>query len=172
MKKWLTVALVIVITHLAAFTGLADAKKHLPTNGGCDLTISKFVEGPQPISGQPAAFAIAITNVGSGNCVLPLNTVVVTDTLPSGTTLIGTQAQPGWSCPNNPPVTCKNLPLTLGASQSSTVVLIRVNVSVPFSNYPKVPMKNCASITVSNPPDSNLANNTFCLAFYVTQPQP
>ncbi len=119
-----------------------------PTETRCDLKIEKKVQPSPLVSGQPATATITVTNVGNGPCPGP---TTVTETVPSGLTLVSAGGS-GWVCIG--PVCTYPLPIPANGSVS---VNYNFNVTAP----PGTAIQNCA--TVSNPNDSNPANNRSCV---------
>jgi uncharacterized repeat protein (TIGR01451 family) len=123
--------------------------------GKCDLAIKKTVDPNPPVAGQPFAFAVTVTNVGTGPCP---PTTTVTDNLPIGfmvTSFIPNTAA-GWVCPSGPPsIVCNNTTLTLQPGQSSMVFAVVGTMS------PGVSIENCAEL--KNPNDTNPNNNKDCI---------
>jgi uncharacterized repeat protein (TIGR01451 family) len=119
-----------------------------PAETRCDLKIEKKVQPSPLVSGQPATATITVTNVGNGPCPGP---TTVTETVPSGLTLVSAGG-PGWVCIG--PVCTYPLPIPANGSVS---VNYNFNVTAP----PGTAIQNCA--TVSNPNDTNPANNQSCV---------
>jgi len=117
-----------------------------------DLTVSKSASADQVVAGEELTYTIRVTNSG------PLNAtgVRVTDTLPSGMTLISASPSQG---------SCTGLTCNLGtpnAGRTATITLrVRVNSSTPDG-----PLTNTVSVGTPVPDDP--ANNT---ASIVTQIQ-
>jgi uncharacterized repeat protein (TIGR01451 family) len=121
----------------------------------CDLAIKKTVDPNPPVAGQPFAFTVTVTNVGTGPCP---PTTTVTDNLPSGfnVTLFNPNTGAGWVCTNPPNITCTNATLTLQPGQSSMVFAV-----VGILGIPPPPIENCAEL--KNPNDTNPNNNKDCI---------
>lgn len=165
MKKWLTLAL--VIAHLAAFTGLADAQQPRlkqpsrplpkPTNYQCNLEIKKGVNHPAQVegqfqaplvSGQGAIVTIKVFISGTGCLSGSFPGTVVRDNQPTGLTFTAPPVvnQPGWQCGLELPVhnaTCA----TQNPLQAGYSVTFQINATV--TALPGSSVTNCA--TVSNP---------------------
>jgi uncharacterized repeat protein (TIGR01451 family) len=130
-----------------------------PPAGTCDVEIRKTGDPPQPSSGQQVFFNIALKNVGTGPC--GLNTVVQ-DPRPQGLTFTAAPVanQSGWACSlsggNASCVTAGTLPpgYTARFTFPATVTAPPGSTSI-----------NCA--TVSNPADTNPANNQSCVTIQV-----
>jgi len=182
MKKWLTLAL--VIAHLAAFTGLADAQQPglkqpsrpppKPTDKPkCDLYIKKGVNPKPSVSGQPqaplvsgqaATVTIHVFNIRTGCFPGAFPGTVVRDNQPTGLTFTAPPVvnQPGWQCGLEVPVhnaTCA----TQNTLQAGYSVTFQINATVTAP--PGSSVTNCA--TVSNPDDIDPANNQACVTIPV-----
>lgn len=100
--------------------------------------------------GQNSTYNITVTNNGPS----PANSVVLTDTLASGLTLVSVTPSALTSCSGTGPITC-TLPTPLASRATATVAVV-VNASAA-GFYP-----NTASVTDSGtPPDPNTGNNTY-----------
>jgi uncharacterized repeat protein (TIGR01451 family) len=125
----------------------------------CDLAMRKSVSPNPATSGQPVTIALTVTNVGTGPCSLD---TVVQDPRPAGLTFTAAPVanQPGWYCSlpggNASCVTAGTMPPGYTATFTSTAT-----VTAP----PGGTSTNCA--TVSNPADSNPANNQSCAPIQV-----
>ena len=122
-----------------------------------DLAISKDLTTPQMIAGDPATYAIAVTNLGPSVSAGPFS---VTDTLPSTTTFISA-AGPGWACD---PIAAGAVGATLTCTQAasldvgaSTMQLV-VTVGIPSSQTAAV--VNTATISATTTADPNPDNDT------------
>jgi len=110
-----------------------------------DITITKTVDNPAPFIDQNVTFTITVQNSGSGQ----FQNIVVSENLPSGYGFVSASATAGtysnvggnWSIP------------VLNANQTATLTVV-VKV-LGAGNY-----LNIASITTSNPEDSNVSNNS------------
>jgi uncharacterized repeat protein (TIGR01451 family) len=133
-----------------------------PTAGsGCDLAIRKSAQPTPLISGQPATFTIAITNLGDAPCE---GITTVTDALPPGLQVVSV-AQGGslWNCS----VSGANPPATVSCTWDASIqpvppgplppITVTVNVTAPAGSK----LTNCA--TVQNPHDTNPANDRSCV---------
>jgi len=121
--------------------------------GKPDLAIAKKPEGPLQ-AGQPGAYMVMVTNVGSGPASGP---IVVTDTLGAGLTFVSATGA-GWTCSNSgQTVTCSN-PGPLPANSSLPAILITVNVAKDAEK-----VENCASVMMEGQQDANSANNRTCI---------
>jgi uncharacterized repeat protein (TIGR01451 family) len=120
----------------------------------CDLAIKKTVDPNPPVAGQPFAFTVTVTNVGTGPCP---PTTTVTDNLPSGfnVTLFNPNTGAGWVCTSPPGIVCNNPTLTLQPGQSSMVFAVVGTMS------PGISIENCAEL--KNPNDTNPNNNKDCI---------
>jgi len=171
MKKWLTLAL--VIAHLAAFTGLADAQQPRlkqpsrpppkPTDKPkCDLEIKKVVNPSPLVSGQPATVTIQVVNLRTLCFPGAFPGTAVRDNQPTGLTFTAVVNQPGWQCGLELPVhnaTCA----TQNTLQQGYLATFQINAMV--TALPGSSVTNCA--TVSNPEDIDPANNQACVTIPV-----
>jgi uncharacterized repeat protein (TIGR01451 family) len=111
-----------------------------------DVSITK--SGPTTVRpGTPIAYTITVTNGG----LQTANNVVVTDTIPAGTTFISATPSQG-TCSGTSTVTCNVGSLFLG--NTATITLIVQAPAAPTS------ITNIATVTNTPEPDPNLANNT------------
>lgn len=123
--------------------------------GKCELAIKKTIDPNPPISGQPFAFVVKVTNVGNAPCP---PTTTVTDNLPIGfmVTSFYPNTAGGWTCPPGPAnIVCNNPTLTLQPSQSSTVFVVVGTFTLGAG------IENCAEL--QNPNDTNPNNNKDCV---------
>jgi uncharacterized repeat protein (TIGR01451 family) len=135
--------------------------------GKCDLKITKTVQ-PNPVpSGQQVTITLTVQNVGTAPCQPgPFPGTIVRDNKPTGIgsfTLTPATAPPGWQCSLEVPsgnLTCAT-PNTLPVGYSATFTFTGTVTAPPGSN-----IQNCA--TVSNPNDTNPANNQSCVTITVT----
>ncbi|MBI4518097.1 MAG: hypothetical protein HY699_20020 [Deltaproteobacteria bacterium] len=133
---------------------------------GCDLTLAKTIDPDPPVAGQPFAFVVAVTNVGSAPCP---PTTTVTDTLPSGFEVSPSSFSPnsaaGWVCTAPPGITCTNSSLTLPPPESIVVFSV---VGTAAEDVTRI--QNCAA--VANADDTNSANNRACVTADIPTPTP
>jgi uncharacterized repeat protein (TIGR01451 family) len=150
-----TLALVIGMVVLAAYTKSAYAQTATPTNTPLpapDLVIQKAHTGAPPdnrfIVGTNGTYTLTVTNQGNA----PANTITVTDPLPTGLGFISGNGA-GWLCSNvGQNVTCTNAgPINPGASSTITLT-----VSVSGSAVPSV--TNTAHVSTTTA-ESNTTNN-------------
>ncbi len=126
-------------------------------NTQADLEMAKSLTSPQMIAGDPATYAIAVTNLGPSVSAGPFT---ITDTLPATSTFVSA-AGADWECDPTPPgtvgatLTCTYSPnLAVGSVTAQLVV----TVGIPSSQT--APVVNTATITSTTTPDPNPANNT------------
>lgn len=127
--------------------------------GRCDLTVDKKMDPSPPVAGQPVAFVVTVTNVGTAAC--PPTTTVL-DNLPSGfiVTAWNPNTVAGWNCTQPAAISCTNPTLTLQPNASSLVFTVGGMI------HSGVAMENCAE--VQNPNDDNPTNNHDCVTFAPT----
>ena len=110
---------------------------------GADLSIIKS-DSPDPVTaGGALTYTITVTNNGPSTA----SNVVVTDTIPGGTTFVSATASQG-SCSGTGTVTCSLGSLTNGASVTVTIV-VTPNTAGTISN------KASVSSSTSDPSSSN-----------------
>jgi large repetitive protein len=122
-----------------------------------DLAIAKRLTSPAVVAGQPATYAVAVSNLGPSDSAGPFS---VTDTLPEGTTFVSAGGT-GWECEPVAPGTvgatlvCTHPEsLTVGEVTSDLVV----TVGIPASQSADV--INTVHISSTTTPDPNPANDT------------
>jgi uncharacterized repeat protein (TIGR01451 family) len=112
-----------------------------------DLSITK-TPAPGPYgTGQPLTYTIVVTNGGPNTAL----SVVVTDTLPAGTTL--QSSTPAGACTGTTVVTCNAGTLVNGATATFTLTILLPTTAGPITNTAVV----SAAATI---PDPNPGNNT------------
>jgi len=112
-----------------------------------DMTISKSGLGAA-YAGSNFSYAIDVENNGPSDA----QNVVVTDTVPTGTTFVSVASSGGLNCSGSGPVTCTNASFVAGAIASITLT-----IHIPSSMTGSI--TNTASVT-STTSDPNPANNT------------
>jgi uncharacterized repeat protein (TIGR01451 family) len=128
---------------------------------GVNLSISK-TDMPDPVNAAaPLTYTLVVTNIGPSDAP----SVLVTDTLPSGSTFVSASGS-GWSCSQSGGVvTCSRATLNIGAVSTLTVRLnapasggIVTNTAVIGSaGYDFQPSDNAAAITTAVIAFSNLS---------------
>jgi uncharacterized repeat protein (TIGR01451 family) len=109
-----------------------------------DLSITK--SGPASVNaGDPIVYSLSVSNGGPNTA----STVVVSDALPNGTTLVSAGGS-GWACSGTTTVTCTRATLAVGAAPG---IVVSVTAASPGT------LVNSASVT-SATPDPASANNT------------
>ncbi|WP_198284585.1 beta-propeller fold lactonase family protein [Beggiatoa alba] len=130
------------------------------TTPAADLGVS-LTASPSPILvGNNLTYTATVTNAGPSTA----NTVTITQTLPTGTTIVGTPSITNGQCSvSGSTVTCTVSSLSSSVSQNSVVLttVVKTNNSGTLSST--------LNATVATPSDSNSANNTTTLATTVTQ---
>ena len=126
-------------------------------NTQADLEMAKSLTSPQMIAGDPATYAIAVTNLGPSVSAGPFT---ITDTLPATSTFVSA-AGTNWECDPIPTgtvgatLTCTYIPdLAVGSVTEQLVA----TVGIPSSQIN--PVVNTATISSTTTPDPNPANNT------------
>jgi uncharacterized repeat protein (TIGR01451 family) len=115
------------------------------TTAIADLSITKTAGPPPYTTGKPVTYTIVVSNAGPGAAT----NVVVTDTIPVGTTFNSATPTQG-SCSGTSTVTCNLGTLANGASAT-------ISLTITLSANPG-PVSNTASVT-SNNPDPNPVNS-------------
>jgi uncharacterized repeat protein (TIGR01451 family) len=130
----------------ASFAAVGDVSIGAPV-AQADLSITK-TDAPDPVDGGDAlTYTLTVTNAGPD----PASNVVVTDTLPPGTTVVTIGSTQGsCSSPSEMPMTCTLGGLAAGASATVTIV-----VTSPVSGT----LTNTGNVT-SDTPDPDAGNNS------------
>ncbi len=132
------------VSYSDSCSGSNTANFNVTISSCSDLTITKTVNNPTPNIGDNVLFTITVNNTGSG----AFQNLVVNDLLPSGYAFVSASASIGDYTSQNGNWNI----LSLAANQSATLnITVRV---LPNGNY-----LNTASITQSNPSDSDPGNN-------------
>ncbi len=126
------------------------ATASLTVSQGPDLTIAKAHTGGFAQGAQGLTYTLTVTNSGGSTTS---GTVTVTDTIPSGLTLVSMAGQ-GWTCgsPNAANVCTRSDGLNGGASYPAIIVTVNVDAGAPPS------VTNQA--TVSGGSETNTSNNS------------
>lgn len=120
-----------------------------PVNAAADLAITKTLNTSPLVAGEPATFAITVTNNGPQTAT----GVSVSDAVPSGFTV--TQVTPAQgSCTTGASISCAIGSLAVGATTTITVT-----GTVSASMSPGAALTNTASVS-GTLTDPNLSNNT------------
>lgn len=114
-----------------------------------DLEIIKQLSG-EPVAGQNATYTLSVVNHGPS---VARADIVVTDTLPAGTTFVSADG-PGWNCSEAGVVTCV-LPEDLAVGEVAPQ--IELVLSVPSSQTED--LENTAEVESTTTPDPDPANN-------------
>jgi uncharacterized repeat protein (TIGR01451 family) len=134
-----------------------------------DLAISKQRSPSGTIdAGTNVTYTIQFTNNGPA----PASNVTVSDTLPSGVTMVSQSNPAGWTCNTIPAggtgtITCTKASMANGESATLTVV---VAVSCNVANGSSI--NNTATIAsgAGSPPDNDTSNNSSSASFTVNNP--
>lgn len=114
--------------------------------GTTDMSITKTANGTQFLGGSNVTYTIAVTNNGPTTAA----NVVVTDTIPAGTSVVSATSTQG-SCVGTAPVVCTIGSMNIGAQATITLVVKLPSTQGTFTNT--------AVVTAANT-ESNPANNT------------
>jgi uncharacterized repeat protein (TIGR01451 family) len=132
----------------------ASAFAGAPNLNGCygpaDLSLAK-VDTPDPVlQGQNLTYHLAVTNNGTASGPSTTSGVKVTDTLPSGVTLVSATPSTG-SCSGTTTIVC-----TLGVLAGGAIATVDVVVVAPTTSGT---LTNTASVAATSS-DPNTTNNT------------
>lgn len=140
---------------------VASTSTTVSANGLADLVITK-TDSPDPVvSGNNLTYTIGVDNAGPDTAA----NVVVTDTLPPGTTFVSCAPSVG-TCTGPPAGSTGTVTANLGnvaPADPAAVITLVVNVNASAGSS----VSNTASVT-SQTADSNLANNSATAATSVT----
>jgi len=126
--------------------GTGDSATAFLTVSSADLAITKTTSSPPPYAtGLPITYALTVHNAGPSTAT----DVVVTDTIPAGTTFVSAVASQG-GCAGAPTMTC-----SLGAMLSGDLATITLVVTLPDTLGP---LSNTAAVS-SSITDTNQGNN-------------
>ena len=131
-------------------TGVSNETALTVVADDADLSIAKSVSPSALIAGQTAAYTLRVSNAGPGSA----DAVAVTDTIPTGLTLISATGS-GWSCVETTPTVRCALP-SLAAGASATPITVTVSVGQSASGSV---VTNTATVT-SQTPDPDPSGNT------------
>jgi uncharacterized repeat protein (TIGR01451 family) len=148
-----------------AVTGRSNLVSLNVVANDADLSITKTAINqvpaatqPTTIAGRSAVYEVTVANAGPGSA----QSVVVEDTLPTGTTLVSATGV-GWSCTGSgAPLRCTRDGLAAGA----TAPTISVTVAVPPTAATGTSLRNVAQVT-SATTDPDPTNNSSDATFLV-----
>lgn len=130
----------VLLIPLALVSGVAYAQN-------ADLVLAQHIVSPDPV---PAGGIATITMNVQNNGANAASNVVLTDTIPAGSTFVSMAASGGGSCTTAPPYECAWGSIPYPGSRTVTL-----RVRLPSATV----WTNSASIDASTP-DSNAANNS------------
>ncbi len=117
-----------------------------------NVSVVKTVVTPVPpaavLAGQNVTYTLHVTNDGPSTA----DTMVVTDALPAGTSLVSATGT-GWTCSTGPTVLCTRATLAVGSTDITLV--LRVDSTTPHGAR----VTNTATVATATPGD-NPADNT------------
>lgn len=124
-----------------------------------DVSVNKTDNLTGPVTaGETISYTILVNNPGT----ITVDGLVLTDTIPTGTTLVSLQVPAAWTRTDTVPVggtgqirATRNSGLAAGGSESFTLV-VRVNATAANGSS----ISNTAQITTTTPGDVNPANNS------------
>ena len=111
------------------------------------LTVSKTHTGNFTKGQQGAAYTVTVSNVGAQNPTL--GTVILTDTIPAGLTLVS-MAGTGWACTQNVCTRSDALPVTGSYPVVTVTVNVASNAGASVTNTVKVTGGTSATATASD----------------------
>ncbi|MCH8322975.1 MAG: hypothetical protein IIB64_07860, partial [Proteobacteria bacterium] len=132
----------------------------IPSGSGYDVAIDKVSDGSNWPAGGTAYFVLRPTNIGT-TITPPGTTVVVTDPVPAGFTIVNVDGGPYWNClfstgtPANLSCTYSGPPV--GPGQPFPPIQLFVNVPERPGEY-----RNCAGVELTGAMDTDLSNNNSC----------
>ncbi|HEU4414201.1 MAG TPA: MBG domain-containing protein [Candidatus Angelobacter sp.] len=124
-----------------------------------DLSVTVSASSPNVVAGQNVTYTISVTNNGADPAAAS-----VTDSLPSGFTLVSCSATGNGSCIGTTPAASFYL-LQSGETQTMTIVA-QTSLSIPNGTV----TTNTVSISNSSAVDANAANNSASASVTVAQP--
>jgi len=135
-----------------------------PSEGDCDLGITKHYDGDVIVAGTTATFEIEVCNEGDGPCT---DSVTVVDGLPSGVSFdSGTGT--GWSCTESGGVVSCSHDNSGGLAPGECLPILELTVDVGSMDETGDQIRNCASIEGS---DADTSNNRDCVSVPVQPPK-
>lgn len=134
-----------------AVTGVSNETSLTVVADDADLSIVKSVSPTALVAGQTATYTLRVANAGPGSA----ESVVATDSIPTGLTLISATGN-GWSCAETAPTVRCNLPsLAAGASAAPITITVAVDEEASASGS----VRNTATVS-SDTVDPDPSNNT------------
>ncbi len=134
-----------------AVTGVSNETSLTVIDDDADLSIVKTVSPTTLIAGQSAAYTLRVDNAGPGSA----ESVVVTDSIPAGLTLVSATGL-GWSCVETAPtVRCTRPDLPAGATAPPITVAVTIDEEASDSGA----ITNTATVS-SETPDPDPSGNT------------
>ena len=128
-----------------------------PSEGDCDLAISKRYDGDVITAGTTATFEIEVCNEGDGPCTDP---VTVVDGLPAGVAF-DSGSGTGWSCTASGSVVTCSHDNTGGLAPGDCLPILELTVQVGSMEETGDRLRNCASVEGS---DADTSNNRDCVS--------
>lgn len=134
-----------------AVTGISNPTSLTVVADDADLSIAKSVSPAALIAGQSGTYTLRVDNAGPGSA----ESVVVTDSIPTGLTLVSASGT-DWSCVETAPTVRCTLP-SLAARATAAPITITVTVDEEASDSGSV--TNTATVA-SDTPDPDPSGNT------------
>ncbi len=162
-----TVAVAALCILGLAGAGQAVGAKPLRTSGGGgappDITITKTANTATATVGDTLTYTITVFLKSEGKVTAIATRVIVTDTLPSGLTLVSTKSDRGaGSCTGTTTLTC-DLDYVNGDAKGTILVVVRAAQAGTIVNTASVQ---------EHQTDPNLSNNSASATVNVAQPAP
>ena len=133
-------------------TGISNETSLVVVANDADLSIAKSVSPAALIAGQTGTYTLRVTNAGPGSA----ESVVVTDSIPAGLTLISASGA-DWSCAETAPTVRCTLPsLSAGASAGPITIVVTVDEEASDSGS----VTNTATVSSDTPDPDPSGNNS------------
>jgi len=128
-----------------------------PSEGECDLDITKSYDGDVVTSGSTATFEIEVCNEGDGPCT---DSVTVVDGLPSGV-IFDSGTGTGWNCTASGGVVTCTHDNSGGLAPGECLPILELTVEIGSMDETGDQIRNCVSIGGS---DADTSNNRDCVS--------
>jgi uncharacterized repeat protein (TIGR01451 family) len=127
-----------------------------PTEGECDLAVTKNYRGDAVTEGNPATFEIEVCNEGDGTCTDPVSVV---DGLPSGLTFASGSGS-GWNVNESGGTVTGTHSNSGGLAPGECLPVLELTVDIGSMAVTGDRIRNCVSIRGM---DTNSGNNRDCV---------
>ncbi|MBD8869170.1 DUF11 domain-containing protein [Nocardioides donggukensis] len=119
----------------------------VPVTEDTEISVAKTTTGADPVrAGENATFRLVVSNTGSSDA----RSVRVTDTLPSGMTLVSVGGT-GWTCSDN---VCSRDRIVAGTAAPALTVVATVAAGTPHGST----LTNRAAVSTTTPGDTDAGN--------------